>query len=118
MSSWFDAPGHRPPSTRIEVGDSVEGTITQLGIETNLRGNQTLTWTIDGGPKRWANMRLWRTMADARVNPGDTVRITRGPDQDSGGSMPATTWTVERLGHGAISQAQAQPQPQPQVPAW
>jgi hypothetical protein len=114
---FFDNPEHRPPSSRIEVGDSVEGQITQLGLETNLRGALTLVYALDSGPKRWANKRLWRTMADARIDIGDRVRITRGPDEDTGGSMPATTWTVERLAPGPTQPSQPS-QPQVQVPAW
>ena len=116
--SWFDDPSHRPPSTRIEVGETVTGTITHLGIETNLRGNATLVWTLDGGRKRWANTRLWRTFADARVSVGDTVTVTRGPDEDSGGSMPATTWTVERVTGQPSQPSQPSQPPQPALPEW
>ena len=115
---FFDNPQHRPPSTRIDVGETVEGVITQLGMDTNLRGALTLVYALDSGPKRWANKRLWRTMADARIDVGDRVRITRGPDEDTGGSMPATSWTVERLAAGPTTRPQPAPAPVQQVPAW
>ena len=125
---FFDNKAHRPPSTRIEVGESVEGVITQLGMDTNLRGALTLVWALDSGPKRWANKRLWRTMADARIDIGDRVRITRGEDEDTGGTMAATTWTVERLAPGPTTRHPLPADPQPygnppaapamQVPAW
>ena len=119
---FFDNQAHRPPSTRIEVGEVVEGVITQLGMDTNMRGQLTLVWSLDSGPKRWASKRLWRTFADARIDIGDRVRITRGPDEDTGGTMPAGTWTVERLTPGPTTPPPAAQTPTPtptrQVPAW
>jgi hypothetical protein len=61
-------------------------------------GRLALCVELDGdGRERWANSRLWRTLADARIEPGDRVTITRGPDESRGdGQRPATTWRVER----------------------
>ena len=104
MIDW-DNPKNLPETAAIPAGGSVEGTITELGFETNMRGQPTLTYTLDHGRKRWCNSQLWRTLGHARVQVGDRVRITRGPDEPSTGQYPRTTWTVERLD-----------QPQPPVP--
>ena len=114
--TFFDQPDHRPPSTRIEVGESVTGTLSMLKIATNMRGEMALVWAVDGGPERWANKRLWRAMADSRVDVGDRITITRGPDEERPGqAMAATTWTVER---GQKQAPAAQAVPSQALPAW
>ena len=119
MTIDWDAPENRPASTSIQPGQSVEGVITQLGFEPNLRGLTTLTWTLDNGRKRWANAQLWRCLADARVQIGDRIRVTRGQDEPSAGQYPRTTWTVERLtGPPAAPATGAPAAVQAQVPAW
>ena len=54
---FFDDKQHRPPSTRIEVGESVEGVVTELAMDTNFRGALTLVWQLDNGPRRWSSKR-------------------------------------------------------------
>ena len=125
---FFDNKDHRPPSTSIEVGESVEGVITHLGVSHNLEGKLVLMYGLDGAKPKFAPLTLWRTLADARVDAGDRVRITRGPDEDRGAPSPAKTWTVERLAPGPTTRHPLAADPQPygnppaapamQVPAW
>ena len=95
MIDWAN-PANRPQTSSIQEGETVTGTVTALAFEPNLRGQVTLTWSLDGGRKRWANTQLWRAMADARIQPGDRITVTRGPDEPSTGQYPRTTWTVTR----------------------
>ena len=121
---FFDSKDHRPPSSRIEVGESVEGVLTHLGMDRNMKGEMALVYALDGGKPTFAAMTLWRTLADARVDAGDRIRITRGPDEDRGAPSPAKTWTVERLAAGPTTRhpLAADPSrtaaPAQQVPAW
>jgi hypothetical protein len=68
---FFDSKDHRPPSSRIEVGESVEGVITHLGMDRNMKGEMALVYALDGGKPTFAATTLWRTLADARVDAGD-----------------------------------------------
>lgn len=100
MSFWDD-PAHWPGdgSWPRVPGESVEGKITRMEVATGTYGRLSLCVELDGdGRKRWANARLWRTLADSRADIGDRVRITRGQDEPRGdGQRPASTWRVERL---------------------
>jgi hypothetical protein len=116
VSIDWDDPKNLPESSAIQPGQSVSGQITHLSFEPNLRGALTLTWAVDGGRKRWANSQLWRAMGDARVQVGDRVTVTRGPDEPSTGQYPRTTWRVERH-TGPVTPFQAQPAPQAQPQA-
>jgi hypothetical protein len=115
MIDWDDR-GNMPPTMSIQPGETVAGTITGLGFEVDREGQRTLVWTLDGGRPRWANKGLWRAMAQARLQVGDHVRITRGPDQASGG-VTRSTWTIER---GAAPSPAPAPvhAAAPQMPAW
>ena len=99
MSFWDD-PQNWPgdDSWPRMAGEMVEGTITRMAVRQGRYGRLALCVELDGdGRERWANSRLWRTLADARIEPGDRVRITRGPDEPRGdGQRPATSWRVER----------------------
>lgn len=124
MIDWDD-PQNLPRTSAIGVGQSVEGVVTALQFEPNMRGAMTLTYTLDHGIKRWCNSQLWKALGHARIQVGDRVRITRGPDEPGTGQYPRTTWTVERRqAPQPVQQPQppqwAAPQPQPvqQVPAW
>ena len=120
--AFFDDPAHRPPTTRLEVGDSITGTVTQLAIQTNLRGKPTLTWTLDAGVLRWANRRLWDQFAQARVDIGDTITVTRLPDDPSDGqSMAGTNWSVVKDNGRPVAVNTAAPPvatPVMQLPSW
>jgi hypothetical protein len=95
---FFDDPAHSR-SRGMQVGESIEGAITALAIRTNRYGREGLAYELDGdGRVRWAPARLWDAMADLRIDIGDRVRITRGPDEPArGDGKPATTWTIARL---------------------
>jgi hypothetical protein len=96
MTTWdWDAPGHAPPSSRIDVGQSVTGTVEAFALEANMRGDQSLTYVMDGR-KRWANKQLWKTFAAARIQPGDTITITRLPDEPGSGQYPKSCWQIDR----------------------
>ncbi len=125
MSFW-DNPKNWPgtDSWPAEPGGIVQGTITRMAIKQSRYGRAQLVVELDSdGIVRWCNSRLWRTFGDARIEPGDSVRVTRGPDEDRGGEKPATTWRVERLqpapaagrptSWGAAAPATPQPQPGP-----
>ena len=100
MSFW-DAPGHLPSTNGngLAVGEIIEGTLTHLSVEMSPRFQKLqLRWSIDHGMQHWANTSLWRAMAACRVDIGDRIRITRGPDMAPSGTMkPPHTYTVERL---------------------
>lgn len=118
MSFWDD-PAHWPGdgSWPRVAGEAVEGTITRMAVRNGSYGRLSLCVELDGdGRERWCNSRLWRTLADARIEPGDRVRVTRGPDEPSGNgqSRPATTWRVERLQHAPPTLAQ----PAKAGPTW
>lgn len=129
MSFWDDPrnwPGQGAwPAT---PGETIEGTITRMELQQSRYGRNQLVVELDGdGVKRWCNGRLWRTLADARVDVGDRVRVTRGHDEPvPGGQKPASTWVVERLqptpataraaGYGQAPQAAQQPQWAAQAP--
>jgi hypothetical protein len=100
----WDDPGAWPGSVMWpSSGGTVEGVVTRMAVLPRSSFGRTesrLCIELDGdGVQRWANNRLWRTLGDARVMPGDRVRITRGPDEPnpSPGGKPFSTWTVERL---------------------
>lgn len=98
-------------------GGSIEGTVTKLAVLMGRYGRLSLCVELDNdGRQRWANSRLWRTMGDARIETGDRVRITRGPDEPNPGGKPSSTWTVERLAPTPSSVATAWPA-QAQAPA-
>jgi hypothetical protein len=121
----WDDPGSWPGSVMWpNPGGSLEGTVTRMAILPRSSFGRTetrLCIELDGdGVQRWANNRLWRTIGDARVMPGDRVRITRGPDEPnpSPGGKPFSTWTVERLQPGQPPQtAPAAPQTAPAAQA-
>jgi hypothetical protein len=120
---FFDTPEHRPPTTRLEVGDSVTGTITGLEIRDNHLGRATLVYTLDNGIPRWANKRLWAAFVQARADLGQTVTVTRLPDDPpSPNGMSGTNWsvtigTVQTAGPGQPIQMQPVA-PQLVLPEW
>jgi hypothetical protein len=116
MIDWEDR-ANQPPSGSIQPGETVAGLITALAFELDREGQRTLVWTLDGGRPRWANKGLWRAMAQARLQVGDHVRITRGPDQPSGG-VTRSTWTIDRVTAPAPAPFHAAAQAAPQMPAW
>lgn len=92
-------------------GETVEGTVTRMELGQSRYGRAQLVVELDGdGVKRWCNARLWRCLGDARIEPGDRVRVIRGPDDPNSGQgqRPGSTWTVERL--AAPPPAQSPPQ--------
>lgn len=99
----WDDPGSWPAGGSWPApGGSIEGTVTRIAILPRSAFGKTeerLCVELDGdGVQRWCNNRLWRTVGEARIVPGDRVRITRGPDQPNPtGARPITSWTVERL---------------------
>lgn len=97
--NFFDDPAHQPPDpVGIRPGETAQGTITMLNVKEGRFGRLALTWELDhDGRERWANARLWKAMAAARLDVGDMARITRGPDEPNPSGKPSTTWTVERL---------------------
>jgi hypothetical protein len=118
MIDWDDRANH-PPSSSIRPGDTVAGTIMDIHFELDEDGRQkSLVWALEDGRKRWANVGLWRAIIAARLQVGDHVRITRGPDQTAGGKT-TSTWTIERT---AAPMTMPAPAPvhaaAPQMPAW
>lgn len=110
MSFWDDN-SNLPPTTTLAEGQAIEGAIS-MRVMAGQYGNR-LKYTLKG-VERWASMSLWKTLAAARIEPGDLVRITRNPDQPSGGQ----SWTVERL-QPAPHTTQVQPQHTTVAgPAW
>lgn len=113
MTSFWDIPGNTPPSGSwpIPDGPPVEGTITRLVVETSRYGRPSLCVELDGdGMKRWCGMRLWRALAELRVDIGERIRVTRLPDEPGApGERPTPRWRVERV---------AAPAPVPQASAW
>lgn len=101
---FWDTPEHLPTGG-WPVGSSKEGTLTGLQIARNSWGNIGLRYALDG-QDAWANRSLWSTMAAARVDVGDRVRITKTHEDQSNGKV-RTHWTVERI------QAPAYVQPAP-----
>lgn len=100
MDFWDD-PGNWPGdgSWPSRPGETIEGTVTRMAVRTGRFGRPGLCLELDGdGRERWANSRLWRTLGDARVQVGDRIRVTRGPDEPMrpGQAHASTTWTVER----------------------
>ena len=120
---FFDDPNNRPPTTRLEVGDSVTGTVTGLEVRDNHLGRATLVYTLDGGIPRWANKRLWAAFVQAKVDLGQTITVTRLPDDPpSPNGMAGTNWTVntairQTAGPGQPIQMQPAP-PKLQLPEW
>jgi hypothetical protein len=118
MIDWDDRANH-PPSSAIRPGDTVAGTIMDLHFELDEKGvEKELVWALDDGRKRWANRGLWRAIIAARLQVGDHVRITRGPDQTSNGRT-SSTWTIERTPAPMAAPAPAPVHAAaPQMPAW
>lgn len=118
MGFW-DTPEHHP-STGWRVGESREGTITGLEVATNGWGRTALRYTLDG-QSAWASSTLWRTLADARVDLGDRIRITKTAEEQSNGKT-RSLWAVQRLAPGPAHPVQTQPPaPAPvlqQGPSW
>jgi hypothetical protein len=100
MGFWDD-PANWPSGNGwpARPGDTVEGTVTRMELQQSRYGRQQLVVELDGDRvKRWCNGRLWRCLGDARIEPGDRIRVTRGPDDPSGGGeKPGSTWIVERI---------------------
>lgn len=118
---FFDSPEHRPPTSRLEVGDTLTGRITGLDIRENLRGRNTLVYQLDGGMWRWANSRLWRAFIDARADVGMTCTITRLPDDPAtGDGMAGTNWRIDlqQAPAAAAAPAPAVIQTRPALPDW
>ena len=98
--SFWDNPEHRPPTTKLEVGDVVEGRLDKLALESSSfdRARMQLVYVIDG-QQRWATGRLWGAMFQARLEEGDRVRVERLPDEDrlGPGGHPVTRWKVAKI---------------------
>jgi hypothetical protein len=130
MSFWDD-PKNWPTGAAwpAEPGGWVDGTVTRMELHQSRYGRAQLVVELDGdGLKRWCNGRLWRTLGDARVEVGDRIRVTRGPDEPTSapGAKPATTWNVERIqppapaAPGVLKWGAAAPAPQTAAtgPTW
>ena len=126
MSSFFDDPKHWPDSQTWPAtsGGVIEGVVTHLEIATSRFGRLQLAVELDrDGRKRWCNGRLWRAMADARIDIWDRIRVTRGDDDKDGspgsnGRLPST-WMVERLPmRPAPTAGFAEPQQPSRGPQW
>lgn len=122
MTSFWDTPGNTPPSGSwpIPNGPPVEGTITRMTVEQSRYGRPSLCVELDGdGVKRWCGMRLWRALAELRVEIGERVRVSRLPDEPAAGEgqRGASRWRVERL---TVPQAPAPTwgPPTGQAPSW
>jgi hypothetical protein len=102
MNGFWDDPKNWPTGAAwpAEPGGWVDGTVTRMELHQSRYGRAQLVLELDGdGLKRWCNGRLWRTLGDARVEVGERIRVTRGPDEPTSapGAKPATTWTVKRI---------------------
>lgn len=96
----WDAPEWQPPRTygmKMQPGTVVHGVISDITADTTGR-YPGLRYRIDGLRYR-ANSRLWATIREARIQNGETVRITRLPDTPPAydGMNPASNWQVERI---------------------
>ena len=114
MGFW-DAPEHHP-TIGWPVGQAQEGTITALEVARNSWGNLALKYALDGRTA-WANRMLWATLAQARVDVGDRVRITKTGEDQSNGKV-RSSWTVERLAPSAPPHLQAPVQHVSVGPSW
>ena len=103
MGFWDD-PTHWPSdgSWPTIPGETVEGTITRMGIRPSRYGRLQLCIELDGdGRERWCNARLWRTIGMLAPEVGERIIVTRGPDEPTlpgSTGRPPSTWIVEKVG--------------------
>ena len=93
-ATFWDDPRAKPANAKIQVGETVSGTVTGLELATSRSGDDTIRYAIDG-VWRYTNKRLHNALWSARPLVGDRVEITRLPDdppRESG--ITATNWTV------------------------
>lgn len=96
MSFW-DAPSSWPADSWPSApGVSVAGTVTRMAVRQSRYGRLTLCVELDGdGKERWCSTGLWRSMGIARVEPGDTIRVTRHDDGQGGARWDVTKGAPE-----------------------
>lgn len=120
---FWSLPGARPKTSRIEEGETVSGTVTDLQRAVDNRGESRVKYEIDGY-MRWANERLRAALWRADVQVGDHVSITKlASDPPREGGYAGTNWSVQVTKPGQAAPAAAAPaaaaKPAPvSLPSW